>query len=133
MIEGGEKRKSRFREHGKDERWLHWEFNEENLENKAQYVSYMKKKKNTNSNTMAVVGCATDFLRVVVVLCMCPSRTIRRGKHCDISRPSYSNQEIKVPFFPAALSWMLLPPTTITCGSHEFAISTSLVWLKKGG
>lgn len=38
----------------------------------------------------------TEFM--IVVLCVC---AIRWGKHCDISRPSYSNQKIKVPFFPA--------------------------------
>lgn len=43
-MERGEKRKCRFRERGKDERWLHWEFNEGNLKNKAQYVSCTKKK-----------------------------------------------------------------------------------------
>lgn len=67
--------------------------------------------KNKSNSTMAVVVCATEFVRVVVVLCVCPSQTIRRGKHCDISRPSYSNQKIKVPLFSQ------LPP--FGCRRHQ--------------
>lgn len=33
-----------------------------------------------------------------LLFCVC---AIRWGKHSDISRPSYSNQKIKVPFLPA--------------------------------
>lgn len=47
---------------------------------------------------MAVVASAAAFVGVVVVLFARPSRTIRTGKYCDRSRPSYSNQKIKVPF-----------------------------------
>lgn len=45
-----------------------------------------------------------------LLFCVC---AIRRGKHCDISRPSYSNQKIKVPFFPAVatnLNHLTIPP-----------------------
>lgn len=95
LVKGGEMRKSQFREHGKDEHWHHCESNEGNLENKALYVSCTKKNKNNNTMADRVCPCYCCFE------CVCPSQTIRRGKHCDISRPSYSNQKIKVPFFPS--------------------------------
>lgn len=65
LIEGGEKRKSQFREHGKDEHWHHCEFNEGNLENKALYVSCTKKKTRTTTQW------PTEFVRVIVVLSVC--------------------------------------------------------------
>lgn len=51
--------------------------------------------KNKQNNTMSDRVCYCCFVSVRA------SRTIRRGKHSDIFRPSYSNQKIKVPFSPA--------------------------------
>lgn len=42
-MEGGGRRKSQFREQGKDERWHQSSFNEGTLEYKALYLSCTKK------------------------------------------------------------------------------------------
>ncbi len=90
LTEGGERRKSRFREHGKDERWFRWELNEGNLENKAQYVSCTKKQEQHNGRCSVrdrVCSCCCCFV------CVCaPLGPYGWGKRCDISRPSYSDQ-----------------------------------------
>lgn len=52
-------------------------------------------------------------------VCVCPSWTTQRSEHCDISRPSYSNQKIKVPFFPAVPLW-IPSPTIMTRWSRDF-------------
>lgn len=44
--------------------------------------------------------CLTEFLHILLLFAH-PSWTIRRGKHSDRSRPSYSNQKIKVLFSPS--------------------------------
>ena len=70
----------------------------ENLENKAQCVSCKEKQE---QHTMAVVVCVIKFVRAVLCVCVCacvPLLDHTMGKYCDRSRPSYSNQKIKVPF-----------------------------------
>lgn len=42
----------------------------------------------------------TEFLHILLLFAH-PSWTKQRGKHCDRSRPSYSNQKIKVLFSPS--------------------------------
>lgn len=67
---GWESRKSRFREHGKDEHSLHWEFNEGNFENKEQYVSCTRKK-NENNKTRTTTQWVRLWLLLVLLFCVC--------------------------------------------------------------
>lgn len=97
----------------------------ENLENKAPHISCAKKQQLHNGR---------PSLPVLLLFCVCPFQAIRSGKHCDISRPSYSNQKIKVPhFFPSCPFLVAVNAKLRLRGRGIFFSSLSSVEFKKLG
>lgn len=76
------------------------QFNEGEFGKQSSVAQKTTEKKTKNKYTQW----PTEFCSCYCCLCVCvcPFQAIRRPKHDDIFRPSYSNQKIKVPlFFPS--------------------------------